>query len=93
MPNWKGEILLLHFSIGYFVADLIIMAYLGIMDSLDSYNHIACIIGMLVVLMTGTGGNYAVMGMFIITVPKLLMKFRAILRHLGMRYTLLHEVS
>lgn len=89
--NWAGEIMLLNFSIGYFVFDLLITGYLGTINSKMVFSHTACIVGMIAVLITDKGGNFAVMGMLNLSIPKILMKIRAILRHLGMRQTLIHE--
>lgn len=77
--------MLIHFSVGYFISDLIITAYLGVINVGITFNHTACILVMIAILSTGIGSNYCTMAMFNLTFPKVMMKFRAILRHLGMR--------
>ncbi len=91
--NTNFETFLLQFSDGYFLYDLLAMAYLGILDKSMLIHHSICIGGLTGGLITKTSADILVSALFLTEISNPAMHFRVILRLLGLRYTKAYEVA
>ncbi len=91
--NTNFETNLIQFSNGYFLYDLIAMAYLGLLDTSMFIHHLICLGGYTGGLMTGRSADVLVAAMFFTEISNPYMHFRIIMKHLGKRYTRAYETS
>ena len=91
--NTDYEIFIVLLSAGYFFYDLVAMAYFGLLDAGMFIHHNMCVMGMSIALAQGISTNYIVLGLFVAEISNPAMHVRMVVKHLGMRYTKLYEVS
>ena len=82
---------LIYISVGYFLYDFLAMSYYGLLDFAMTFHHGICIVGMMLGVTSGQGGNFIVQGMYIAEVSNTCMHLRVILKHYGLRYTKAYE--
>lgn len=92
-PNTHFEEILLNFSLGYFLYDLLAMWVLGILDRSMLIHHTICISGLIFAVFTNYGGESIVSALFVTEISNPAMHVRVILKHLGLRYTKAYEVT
>jgi TLC domain len=91
--NTRFEELLMTFTNGYFMYDLVAMAYLGILDKSMTIHHAICIGGLSAGLWTGLSGDVLLGSIFVAEISNPSMHTRNMLRLLGFRYTKAYEVA
>jgi TLC domain len=91
--NTNLEYFLMQFSNGYFMYDLLAMAYLGILDKSMLIHHNICISGLTAGLITGYSADNLISALFLAEISNPAMHIRVILRLLGLRYTKAYETS
>lgn len=91
--NTSFEETLMGISNGYFLYDLIAMAYLGICDRSMFIHHLICIIGLSSGLWTGHAADILVGALFLTEISNPCMHVRVVLKHLGLRYTKAYETA
>lgn len=89
----KLEYWILVNSGGYFLYDMISMAWFKLLDLDMTVHHSLCIAGICVVLNEGHDGGFVVAGLFVAEVSNPAMHMRVMLRDLGKRYTKAYEVA
>lgn len=83
---------LLLISSAYFTYDFIAMAYYGLLDWAMTIHHTVVVFGMCANVYAGTSAHVLLGGMFIAECSNPPMHSRAILKHLGLRFTKAFEV-
>lgn len=78
---------------GYFTYDLVGMKVFGLLKFDMFIHHAMCIAGIVVILLEGHDTCHVVAGLFVAEVSNPSMHVRTMLRNLGMRYTLIHDVA
>lgn len=78
-------------SVGYFIYDLVVMAYFRLLDLSMFIHHMICITGLYITLCEGKNGGYLIAALFVAEISNPVMHFRILLKHLGKRYTKLYE--
>lgn len=78
---------------GYFLYDLVAMAYLGLLDKGMFIHHSFCINGMYITLVGGISASYPIHGLFVTEISNPIMHVRMVIKHLGMRYTKAYEFA
>jgi hypothetical protein len=73
--------------------DSSLVGIIGLLDWAMTIHHAACVFGMAMNIASGTSANLMLGGLFIAEVSNPAMHVSRILRLLGMRYTLTHEIS
>jgi hypothetical protein len=90
--NTTFDRFILEMSMGYFLYDLVAMAYLRLLDGSMFIHHMICITGFYITLCEGRNGSYTIAALFVTEISNPIMHFRIVLKHLGKRYTKLYEL-
>jgi hypothetical protein len=99
VPNTCGdgttrfEYFILVNSGGYFLYDMLCMAYFKLLDLDMTIHHSLCVGGICVVLADGHDAGFVVAGLFVAEVSNPAMHVRVMLRNIGKRYTRAYEVA
>jgi len=91
--NTPYEKFCLYILCGYFSYDFIAMAYYKLLDTTMTIHHSICILGILASFSEKRGGNYIIVGTFLAEVSNTFMHARVIIKHYGLRYTKIYEVT
>jgi hypothetical protein len=91
--NTPFEALIIANSGGYFLYDLLAMAYFGLLDKGMLLHHTMCVVGTIIALIEGISANYIVAALFVAEISNPAMHFRMVTKHLGRRYTKAYEIS
>jgi hypothetical protein len=78
---------------GYFLYDMLSMAYFKLLDLDMTIHHSLCIGGICAVLIDGHDAGFVVAGLFVAEVSNPAMHSRVLLRNIGKRYTKAYEVA
>jgi len=91
-PNSSFESFVVSQSAGYFLYDLVAMAYFGLLDRGMLIHHMMCFWGYGMTLHRNLGAHYTVCGLFVAEISNPAMHTRLLLKHQGKRYTKAYEV-
>lgn len=82
-----------YFSLSYFLYDLSACYIFGLFDLKLLFHHCLCISGFSIILFTGRGIFVGIIGLILAEASNFPMHLRGIVKNLGLRHTLLYEVS
>ena len=91
--NTRYESFIISNSCGYFLYDLLAMAYLGLLDRGMLLHHSMCIAGMMICLIEGYSANFIVAALFVAEISNPAMHFRMVMKHINKRYTKAYEAA
>lgn len=82
-----------YFSLSYFIYDLLACYIFGMFELKLLIHHSLCIAGFSIILFSGKGIFVGVIGLLIAEASNFPMHLRGILKNVGLRHTLLYEIS
>lgn len=90
-PNHPVQTFLITMSFGYFLYDLLAMAYYGLLDQSMLIHHGIWCLGYYLVLCFGASATELIAGLYISEVSNPFMHIRIISRNFGYRHTIFYE--